>query len=306
MQPSSYIAVLTAAAFLAALTPSTKTAPARIQPADSPAELYRKLGYKSVRLTKSQTSGWYFTPGVVEGKQVMFLLDTGSAINTLDPIFVITSLPALLEPLRATAKTANVLTSITNESYVCPRVSAGSVELPTVVFNFFRMDKLLHSTDQPAGTSGILGAPFLSYYSAVIDYGSDTMYLLDPAEREAGLQGEWREDDLVSEGEALTGYPGRTAVATLSVRGVRGTFACAGTTQEFAVALGLKPAPREMDWVYPEGFRKPLIYKLDGDTLTVTGQLFKTTQQRAERPTEFVSRAGTSVSVLRLKRVPKK
>ena len=269
------------------------------------AKILTAQGYQPIKLVRSARDR-YFTKVTVNRKPVSALVDTGAVCNGLDPLFAEKQLSDLCKPFRINTTAKDVAYVFNENSVVCPDVAVGDLIAP-------RMRCCFHEMASKAQEEGrldwgfILGANFLHYYSAVIDYNTDTLWLQDPVKLEPGVEGDWIESDLVSEGEQISGVEGRTAFATLSIHGFRGEFSCNGTTQKFDVALAPKFSPRRMDWHYPTSFVKPLIYKLDkdSDTLTVTGQLFATSEKRCVRPTEFVSRAGTPVSVLVLKRVKK-
>lgn len=72
--------------------------------------------------------------------------------------------------------------------------------------------------------------------------------------------------------------------------------------EKFVYALDLKHKPRRIDFTFTDGPKKGrtdrAIYKLDGDDLQICIQ----EDRNAPRPTDFVTKQGTSLSMVVLKR----
>jgi uncharacterized protein (TIGR03067 family) len=124
----------------------------------------------------------------------------------------------------------------------------------------------------------------------------------DPPPKAApSLEGEWVAIALV-EGGASDRVPAGTS---LTFTADRKCLMKEGTEkpEEVEVTLNAKLQPAEIDFVLPSGGMKPDvmrgIYKIDGDILTIC------LNHQPDRPKDFVSPAGTSVTLITLVRATK-
>ena len=264
--------------------------------------IYLVRGYTSSPLVRGKYNGWQYVAATIENKPVMMLIDTGAGPNTLDPGWAIINAPRLFGR-KPTADISPITFRVNRPIY--PKVFVGGIGLPFFEFHY-NPDRFPEATrrDGLKSIQGILGIPFLRYYSAVIDNGTDTLYLLDPARREAGLQGDWVATEVEADGRRK---PVTAKSNTrLSVRGVDAVYSSGGVDLVFTPVLDLSKSPRQMDMVNAKGETLLAIYKLDGDTLTIAAELFENGRSSPNRPPQFKAADGDAHSVVTFRRVKPK
>ena len=235
-------------------------------------------GYVAVPLRRGRVSGWWFVDVVIEGRRTALMLDTGASGYGS---FSLTAARRLgLRPigpvsLSSTPDIRNIPTY--HEVYIGVRVGPHARVVPFQVID----NDWIHTLEPGDGidnSSGLLGTVFLSHYSAVIDYPSATLYLLDPRRREPGLAGEWEAVEMTSKGERTRFRSGaRRLTFGDELRLFRD-----GEASVVSYTLDSTPGVRAMQWHhrYTDAGRKPggwsdrYLYRLTGDELVLCGRVY--------------------------------
>jgi uncharacterized protein (TIGR03067 family) len=267
--------------------------------------LLRAQGYEVVPLVNGRRSGWVYVKAQVEGRPTLLMVDSGGSANGLDPEWVHSIIPHVVgvRPAADGRQPAFTITSSLTQFH--PKLRVGDLVVPKLPFSYLPPNGPMRlPNDRVAECVGLLGAPFLRYYSALIDYSTNRLYLLDPAKQEPALRGNW-------EGVEVDMNGGRTPIGPddrprLVITSASGVYTSPGHKWEFAVRFNRSATPKQMDWVLDTGAVVPLLYKLDGDALTVTGYLFQNGPDPKRRPTKLSGGRGDPNSAVTFRRVKPK
>jgi hypothetical protein len=231
-------------------------------------------GYVEVPITRGEVSSWWVVKASIDGKPVRLMIDTGSGSDVLDK----SAAERLKYPLLKTDMVAATASDPRVEVYreVVPRLELGPFRSTAVALQIMPLSRSLPDRERDRGgfPDGILGAPTLHHYSAVLDYGAERMYLLDPAKRGRGLIGKW-----VAVKSEHSGY---TLPATFHLGNA---ISFDGETLRYTAAAGTKPLdysplfdfttePNRMTWVRPEGTCCRVSFALRDGRLLVAAPLF--------------------------------
>ena len=139
-------------------------------------------GYVGVPIVQGKWSGWYYLNAKVDDISTTFIIDTGAAHNCLSKELAIELGYKLDE---STTRQGPFGQTIHEYGKAIPLLVVGGLEFGQGIFliNDMMTPEATRGDAMPKAGHGLLGAPFLTYFSAVIDYQSNTLYLLDPARR---------------------------------------------------------------------------------------------------------------------------
>ena len=257
-------------------------------------------GYVDFPVTQGSGTGWYYITVKLNGKPAKFMIDTGASHNLID-------IAAAQQPEKLPENNGKIdfLAGLTLKTYqnMNFQLRIGTLNYDHNTFSTVDLSVLSAAGyDSPTlRNDGILGSPFLKYYSAVIDYQHDKIYLLDPALRTKPLQGRWI---CINEQWKARNHTTLNEQLLLAIEGAKATFSRKNLSTIYAMQL--RPGtPNRVDFLLGRWGVKPCIYKLDNDTLTIAGQLTDATRPFAERPTSFTTTPNSRYIVLTFKRVRK-
>ena len=272
------------------------------QPSGTVGEVLLRAGYAKVPLA-SPTKPLVLIEVEIGGKPFRFLLDTGASRT----VVCAPSMKAARINLPITDEKATVAWGIDGKNTTGKLVQVDALVLRGVKsapFQAFLLDKPLTCDNSdlanPKNCDGVLGGDLLDYFAAVVDYGDLALYIIDPVERESGLQGEWSCGSLVIEG--LPQKEETLKLWGLNILGKRVDFRAAEHFRNLKLTLSsLSVSPRQMKWPIDEKAGFHWIYKLEQDTLTLCGQV--TGEKVLSMPTEFKSTKENGYIVITFKRV---
>lgn len=235
-------------------------------------------GYIAIPIQRGRVSGWWFVEVEVEGKRTTMMVDTGA--SGFGTVSLVTSRRLGFNPIGpaaiGTMPTMNNV-PVYHDVYTCLKVGPFIQMAPIEVLDNDGLHTVV-SGDGVANYSGLLGTAMLSHYSAVIDYPSATLYLLDPRRREPGLAGEWEAVEMTSKGERTRFRPGARRLAF----GDELRLLRDGDRSVASYTLDSAPGVRAMQWHhrYTDAGRKPggwsdrYLYRLTGDELVLCGRVY--------------------------------
>jgi uncharacterized protein (TIGR03067 family) len=186
-------------------------------------------------------------------------------------------------------------------------LSIGSLAAKKFLFDVQAMNiVLMTSSAQSDGVpvcDGLLGYSFLAHYSAVIDYASNTMYLRQPRSREPLLMGTWESVQVRQDGgtEETSKRPYKLTIGDeMWWEWETGHYAC-------SYLLDAAVSPKILTWQVENktsgAYPLQHIYKVEGDKLTIAGQLLRRDRPVVGRPKDFTARFGSPYEVITFRRV---
>lgn len=253
-------------------------------------------GYTAVEIKRRKEDHTPYVEAKLGDTPVCLMLDTGASRFTL-------SESACKAAKLAIGKEEVVVRGV-NGTARCrqaavPALSLG-VDPPAAVWALCLPDEqFFDGLDAKAQVKvgGLLGDDLLQYYSAVVDYRSSRLFVIDPIRREKGLQGRWEAVAMTAAGE---GRPAAGTVVTFRDAAVSFTLSGAEFTGTFRLD---NPAltDRPINLMFDKVQAVKAVYQLDGDRLVLCGN-FSGTSATA-RPTEFKSTKENGFSVITFRRV---
>ncbi len=303
-----YLGWLLAAGCLLAAVPAVPAPPVERADADPVGEALVKLGYTRTKLYRDRDEFLYCDITLKDEAQ-RFYLDTGSGTTIVGDKFA--KRVGITHAKQTDVREGWGGEVKTHSARFDPALKSTPITLPSRldVAVGFGEKFLPHLGEEKA--VGILGMDALNHHSAVIDAARGVMYTIDPWEREKGLLGEWTGTAAMTGGvdapaEYVAGvslrFDGRRAIYTAGTPSKETVF-----DVQFVRTHGDR---RAFDWFAPDRTAPwRLIYKLDGDNLTVCLPYNFTDRAKTLRPTEFTSTKENDFALLTFKRAkgtPKK
>ena len=257
-------------------------------------------GYVGVPIVQGKWSGWYYLNAKVDDVSTTFIIDTGAAHNCLSKELAIELGYKLDE---STTRRGPFGQTIHEYGKAIPLLVVGGLEFGhgSFLINDMMTPEATRGDAMPKAGHGLLGAPFLTYFSAVIDYQSNTLYLLDPARRTKPLQGHWMA--IVGEWQGQS-YQVRSDVS-LDIIGATATLSYKNTVTKYLLRLDAHGHSNHLNLIRVGHGVKPAIYKLDGNTLTIAGQLFDDNLPLAKRPQSFTTTSESRYAVMIFRKITK-
>lgn len=257
-------------------------------------------GYVGVPMERGKWSGWYYLQVKINDVPTRFIIDTGAAHTCLTKSLATRLGYKLPEPKSRIGPFGQ---TIHEYGKAIPLIEVAGLQFGSgnLYINDLLREQDIAADQVNSPAQGLLGSPFLSYFNAVIDYQSDTLYLLDPAIAAKPLQGEWILTAAESNGMA-------SLIRSDCRLVVKGGVAELGTSQSTTTYL-LQPRTggqhRRLDLLMPSNGSKPMIYKLEAGILTIAGQLRDDDSPFAERPKSFKTTPKSRYAVLTFEKAPK-
>ncbi|MCU0705942.1 MAG: aspartyl protease family protein [Fimbriiglobus sp.] len=292
-------------AFLLSVTPPSfgQEKGEKPNPARELAEYLKGKGYSRVPLITGDNN-MTLVEVPIDGKTFTLLLDTGAS-NTILTTEAVKAKKLKTEPagVQLTSVAGINQTETKLNGVLVSGLALGNVKADTLLMFLTEKPFALSNPtdDKPKTCDGVLGADVLELFSGVIDYGDRSLYVIDPLEREKGLQGKWRAMSAELGGVA-DAADGVYSTATLSVEKDRAKLTLGDTTWDMKLTLGSASLKLKRMGLKGDdgktGFS--FIYKLDGDELVVCGQFYG--EKALGLPTEIKSTKDNGFGVIKFRR----
>jgi uncharacterized protein (TIGR03067 family) len=274
--------------------------------AEKPASHAHRMSQVCLPLQHGVRTGWLYVRVQVNGRPATLMVDSGAAVCVLTPSAA-GRLGLPISPIIGSVQWP-FGSRVGRHKAVQTAMQIGSGNPLTLLFSVYDpavpFDAAFVAMDRVSGCDGLLGAPAMAHLSASIDYRTRRLYTSDGWSATRGLLGVWQSETVKFAGEDAA-EPSTNGRLKLTADGLDWSHPMGERRGSWLHDAG--GSLRIMNWQVEDeatgGYTQAVIYRLDGDRLTVAGRLLRDVTTKDYRPVSFAPADVAPFNVVTFRRV---